>query len=82
MGYKCLTAKNKELADILQHICFLAGTVTVLINNDNKYIVKIFHNKFYDKTKKIVKKENIKVWCPSTDDGIVVYRRNGAIFIS
>ena len=79
---------NYEIADQLQHVCFLAGrgsNITSRIIGDNKqetiYLIPYHRvNKQANKKRKIHYKG--KVWCPSTQDGIVVFRKDGKIFIS
>lgn len=79
---------NYEIADQLQHVCFLAGrgsNITSRTIGDNKqetiYLIPYHRvNKQANKKRKIHYKG--KVWCPSTQDGIVVFRKDGKIFIS
>lgn len=85
---KKLQCDNQKIADQLQHICFLSGKGSKIINRvigENKkptiYLIP------YNRTNKDAnKKEEVqysgKVWCPTTKDGIVVFRKNGGIFIS
>lgn len=83
-----LQADNSLIADHLQHLCFLAGKgsrITSRLIGSNKtptlYVIP------YSRTSKDANiKEAIhykgRVWCPTTEDGIVVFRKNGKIFIS
>lgn len=79
---------NFIIADQLQHICFLSGKGSKIVsrkigNNKEETIYLIPYNRV---NKNANKKEIIsykgKVWCPTTKDGVVVFRKNGMIFIS
>lgn len=83
-----LQCDNYKIADKIQHIMFLAGygsriTERKIKNNVNP---TIYVYKYYRKIKCSTKVEKVNyngiVWCPTTDDGIVVYRKEGKIFIS
>lgn len=83
-----LQCDNYKIADQLQHVCFLAGrgsriTSRLIGNNKKETIYLIPYNRI---NKDACKKEKIhykgKVWCPSTKDGVVVFRKNGKVFIS
>lgn len=76
---------TKNMADELQHLCVLAGLDSTAIKLDNGlYTVKVRqHISTLDRADK---KESVhyqgKVWCPTTEDGVVVFRHNGTVFIS
>lgn len=73
------------IAGELQHLCVLAGLDSTAIKLDNGlYTVKVRqHISTLDRADK---KESVhyqgKVWCPTTEDGVVVFRHNGTVFIS
>lgn len=73
------TFSSNSLANDFQHLLFLMGVNSTVQNNK----VRIDD---LTKTQTITSQEEIdydgEVWCPSTEDGIVVYRKNGKIFIS
>lgn len=79
---------NYNIADQLQHVCFLAGrgsSISSRAIGDNKketiYLIP-YHRVNKDARKKEVIQYKGKVWCPSTKDGVVVFRKDGRIFIS
>lgn len=79
---------NYVIADQLQHVCFLAGkgsriTSRIIGNNKQETIYLLPYNRANKdaKIKKEIKYKG-KVWCPTTEDGVVVFRKNGMIFIS
>jgi ribonucleoside-triphosphate reductase len=83
-----LQCDNNLIADQMQHVCFLAGLGSYkserLIGNNKNPTIRVVP---YSKTVKTESKKyrinyNGIVWCPTTKDGIVVYRKNGRIFIS
>lgn len=73
------------IAGELQHLCVLAGLDSTAIKLDNGlYTIKVRqHISTLDRADK---KESVhyqgKVWCPTTEDGVVVFRHNGTVFIS
>jgi len=79
---------NYKIADQLQHVCFLAGkgsniTAKIIGNNKKETIYLIPYNRINKDVhmKELVQYEG-KVWCPTTDDGVVVFRKDKKIFIS
>ena len=83
-----LQCDNYTIADSVQHIAFLAGygskRVSRLIGKNKKetiYVI-IYDRKDKSCSKKIRKHYIGKVWCPTTKAGVVVFRKNGGIFIS
>lgn len=78
---------NENIANRLQHILFLAGYGSSIsyidIGNKEKTLYVI---PWYSKTKSVSEKEIVKykgiVWCPTTKDGVVIFRKNGKIFVS
>jgi len=83
-----LQCDNFIIADKLQHIAVRAGwasriTIRRINNNKKETIYLIVYNQ---KNKSATRKYKIhykgKVWCPTTNAGIVVYRKGGKIFIS
>ena len=87
-GRMKLQCDNYNIADQLQHLCFLAGKgsrIASRIIGNNKtetiYVIPFDRvNKSLNEKEKFIY-EGI-IWCPTTEDGIVVYRKNGVIFIS
>lgn len=83
-----LQCDNFEIADGLQHVCFLAGlgskiTTKKIGNNKNETIyVSPFVKNNKDVNNNYKKFYSGKVWCPTTENGVVVFRKNGVIFIS
>ena len=73
--HKC---SNEKAANDIQHLCFLAGKncrkegLTLYISNETTLTAD---------TRKVIQYKG-KVWCPTTQDGIVVFRKDGKIFIS
>lgn len=73
--HKC---NNENAANNIQHLCFLAGKncrkegLTLYISNETTLTAD---------TKKVIQYKG-KVWCPTTQNGIVVFRKDGKIFIS
>lgn len=83
-----LQCDNYDIADKLQHIMFLAGygsRITERLIGKNK-TPTIYVIRYTEINKTSTKKERVyykgKVWCPTTDDGIVVFRQQGRVFIS
>jgi anaerobic ribonucleoside-triphosphate reductase len=74
---------NYTIADQLQHICFLAGRGSKITTDEQGNIYLIPYNEV---NQSAFHKEEIhyqgKVWCPTTEDGVVVFRKEGKIFIS
>ena len=76
---------TKNMADELQHLCVLAGLDSTATKLDNgRYTVKVRqHISTLDRAdKKEIVHYQGKVWCPTTEDGVVVFRHNGTVFIS
>jgi len=78
-----LAYSTKEYVDRLQHIFFIAGESS-WIEQKSDLTYFLCQGETSDV---IVQKMDIvnykgKVWCPTTDDGIVVFRKDGVIFIS
>ena len=87
-GHYKLQCDNEEIQDQLQQLCILAcvgSRKTARWIGDNKrptLYVMTYARKVKDfKVKEVVPYKGI-VWCPTTEDGIVVFRRNGNVFIS
>ena len=77
IGIQC---NSETLADQLQHICFLAGYNSSIIKNDDGIHLIIDENtsRIYDKSEKY-DYDGI-IWCPTTKNGVVVFRKNGKLF--
>lgn len=76
---------TKNMADELQHLCVLAGWDSTATKLDNgRYTVEVRqHISTLDRAdKKEIVHYQGKVWCPTTEDGVVVFRHNGTVFIS
>lgn len=82
-----LQADTREVADGLQILAMIAGYSsraydTVIGNNKMAtHVVKIFTAQKRSAMIYPVAYKG-KVWCPTTKDGIVIFRRNGYVFIS
>lgn len=73
------------IAGELQHLCILAGLDSTATKLDNgRYTVQVRqHMSTLDRAdKKEIVHYKGKVWCPTTEDGVVVFRHNGTVFIS
>lgn len=89
-----LQCDNMEIADTLQHVCMLAGVGSTIsvepcksVNDEGKQKNTIYVNTFSRDSKRITKYNTIhykgRVWCPSTDAGVVVFREeNNTPYIS
>lgn len=83
-----LQCDNKNIADAIQHILFLAGYGSTIAertigSNDKPTLYVIpYNNKVKSAMNKTKKHYKGIVWCPTVDDGVVVFRKNGKIFIS
>ncbi len=83
-----LQCDNHVIADQLQHLVVLAGYGSIInerIIGKNKtatIYVNIYQRKNKQATNKNIVHYKGKVWCPTTENGIVVYRKDGRIFIS
>lgn len=79
---------NYKIAEQLQHICFLAGRGSKIFNEENSNNKKetIYLYPYNEINKDVSEKTKIhykgKVWCPTTDDGIVVFKEDDSIYIS
>jgi anaerobic ribonucleoside-triphosphate reductase len=79
---------NHDIADSIQHLCFLAGRGSrikerLIYRAKNPTIyVYVYARKYKDFKDKTEINHDDLVWCPTTEDGIVVYRKDGVIFIS
>ena len=81
---------NYKIVNMLQHVCVLAGRGSRIVaktigNNKNETIYLIPYSK--NRTNKSANKKTIehykgKVWCPTTEDGVVMFRKDGKVFIS
>lgn len=83
-----LQCDNYIIADQVQHLCFLSGKGSniqaCIIGNNKKETIYI---KPFNRISKCASIKNKiyykgKVFCPTTEDGVVVFRKNGKIFIS
>lgn len=82
-----LQADTVDVADGLQHVAMLAEygsrqhTRLIGTNKTPTRYVKVFK-----RAKKATRPSKIqykgKVWCPTTEDGVVIFRKNGVTFIS
>lgn len=83
-----LQCDNYIIADQLQHVCFLSGKgsqiQTRMIGNNAKETIYVRPYNRLNKSATV--KEAVhykgKIWCPTTEDGVVVFRKDGRIFIS
>lgn len=87
-GRMKLQVDNDTLADQLQHLCFLAGRGSRIIkrvigkNNSPTTYVIVYARDCKDATKKEEVYYKGRVWCPTTEDGVVMFRKNGKMFVS
>lgn len=87
-GRQKLQVDNYHIADQIQHLCVIAGRgsrITERLIGTNKkptiYVIPYIRvNKSCINAAKI--QYNGIVWCPSTDAGIVIYRKDRKVFIS
>lgn len=83
-----LQCDSMEIADMIQHIAVIAGfgsrIVERLIGNNKVPTIYVCLYKRKNKHVKQIQEVDYDgiVWCPSTDDGVVVYRKDGRVFIS
>ncbi|MBL7206181.1 MAG: ribonucleoside triphosphate reductase [Candidatus Aenigmarchaeota archaeon] len=78
-----LFTKSKEDADLLQEIIVKAGWGTTLRKDKNGiYVVRVIMHDFTQISEIEEVDYNGTVWCPTTDNGTVVVRRKGKVFIS
>jgi hypothetical protein len=82
----CLQVDNDIIADQVQHIAFIAGFSShkryeCLSNKNPTLYVKLYTRSDKNGSGKVVNYTGV-VWCPTTEDGIVVYRKSGRVFIS
>lgn len=87
-GYYKLQCDNELIQDQLQQLAVLAcvgSKKTARWIGKNKKPT-LYVMTYARKSKSLVNKEKVhyegKVWCPTTEDGVVVFRKNGSIFIS
>ena len=81
---------NYDIANQLQHICVLAGRgsriASKLIGKNKKetiYLIPYSKNRVNKSVnKKTIEHYTGKVWCPTTQDGVVMFRKDGKVFIS
>ena len=82
-GQKTLGQNDVKRLEPVQHACILAGIPTTLIKK-NKYGLSVLGiNK---KTRTLPHKKTVKytgiVWCPKTENGTWIARRNGTVYIT
>ena len=92
-GRKCFINTNKETVDSLQVVCTLLGIATTIgtytdedENHATKYVLYLKDAKHITVNELISKgqmkpvKFTGRVWCPNTDAGFWLARRNGKVF--
>lgn len=80
-----LQCDNRNIADSIQHIVFLSGkgsSITERVIGETTIEVIPYDNKVKTATEKTKVDYEGVVWCPTVDDGVVVFRKDGRIFIS
>lgn len=83
-----LQCDNIEIANSIQHICVLAGLGSHLLSEVvNKNKTPTIYVLPYNRTiKSCYRKEIVEyngiTWCPTTTAGVVIYRKEGKVFIS
>jgi len=87
-GKTKLQVDNHRIADQLQHLCVRAGKGSRIherfigTNKKATIYVNVFNRPNKDASKKEKFQYTGRVWCPTTKEGIVVFRKNGIVFIS
>lgn len=79
--FKC-QADNVIIQNKLQQLGVIAGYGSTTYNIKNSLGVRFYTRKFKNLSKKELVNYTGKVWCPTTEDGIVIFRKDGSIFIS
>ena len=69
-----LSCRDKETADALQQVCMIAGLGSSIVYRDGTPYIQTFARpcKRVDSSSRITYKG--RVWCPTTDAGIVIFR--------
>jgi len=87
-GRMKLQCDSYSIADEIQHVCVLAGYGSRVTNRrigsnnkDTIYVVVYVRSVKSLKDKSVINYKGI-VWCPTTDAGVVIFRRDGKVFIS
>lgn len=87
-GRQKLQCDNMSIANQLQELCVIAGhgsTINTRYIGDNKaptiYVIPFIRDKKSLQNKETVHYQG-KVWCPTTEDGVVFFRRRGSVFVS
>jgi ribonucleoside-triphosphate reductase len=87
-GRNRLQCDTKEIADVIQHIAFRAGYGSrqhSRLIKGNK-VPTLYVTYYKRKVKTALNKERFyydgRVWCPTTEDGIVIFRKDGKVFVS
>lgn len=87
LGYAKLQCDNYDIANKLQHVAMLAGfgsrIVERIIGNNKTPTIYVYTYRNINKTVRCTEIDYSGiVWCPTTEDGVVVFRKNGYTFIS
>lgn len=87
-GRQKLQCDNMSIANQLQELCVIAGhgsTINTRYIGNNKaptiYVIPFIRDKKSLQNKETVHYQG-KVWCPTTEDGVVFFRRRGSVFVS
>ena len=87
-GRQKLQCDNMTIANQLQELCVIAGhgsTISTRLIGNNKtptiYVIPFIRDKKSLQNKRTVHYQG-KVWCPTTEDGVVFFRRHGSVFVS
>jgi hypothetical protein len=87
-GRQKLQCDNYEIANQLQHLCVIACMGSRILerqvgeNTKETIYVIPYKRKHKDaSTKKIIQYKG-KIWCPTTQNGVVIFRKDRKIFIS
>ncbi|OGI12520.1 AT hook motif [Candidatus Micrarchaeota archaeon RBG_16_36_9] len=82
-GRKRIYTKNEKVKDQLQELCALCGYGSTVRHDKNGiWIVNIIRRPFASITHIDKIRYKGKVWCPTTENGTFVARRNGKVFIT
>jgi ribonucleoside-triphosphate reductase len=81
---KRISTKDIMVRNQLQELCPLAGygTTNRLRKHNNVWEINVLKNKLAIITKIFYVRYKGKVWCPTTENGTFVARRNGKVFIT
>ena len=87
-GKTKLQCDNPRIQDQVQHLAMLAGYGSSIQNRivgtnrvATRYVI-LYQRRVKDSSVRTLIPHDGLVWCPTTENGIVVYRKDGRVFIS